>query len=72
MKYFLAKVKFQIDTDGDKPKFKTRQFLVKDESVSAVEARLYQEFDGSTEEWTVESVVSTQIEDVLEPIGVKA
>jgi len=64
-KYYLTKVVMKIEQDNGSLKKVTEQYLVDAVSVTDAEAKVVKDFEGSTFEWEVTSVIETKIIKIL-------
>ena len=64
-KYYLTKVVMKIEQDNGSLKKITEQYLVDAVSVTDAEAKVVKDFEGSTFEWEVTSVIETKIIKIL-------
>ena len=71
MNNYLAKVKVVVSAEGDTEKKKTEQYLVQDETPTAVEATITKFYEGTTLEWELVSVSKTNIVSVLKEVDGK-
>ena len=63
-KYFTVSVVLRYE-DGDKVKKVTEKYLVHGASLTDVETKIVQEFDGETMEYEIKSVVDSKILKVI-------
>ena len=72
MNNYLVKIKVKVsDEDSGKEKFKNEQYLVQDESPTAVEITMTNYFKDTTIEWELTSIVKTNILNVIFPSTTK-
>ena len=64
MPYFSAKV--QLTIGDEKPKKKVETFLVKDEVISGVEAKIANLFKDYSQDWKLKEVKESNIVEVVE------
>ena len=72
MTNYVAKVRVTISEDGaEKPKKKTEQYLVQDETPTAVEVTMTKFFEGTTIEWELIGVTKSNILNFVRTVDKK-
>lgn len=65
MDFYQTKVAITVETDKG-TKTRNEVYLVRAESVTDAEAKIYKDFESFTDQWEVTAVVATKIIKVIE------